>query len=286
MIQTENLTYIYAPGSSLENIALYDISLRIKKGEFLALVGSSGSGKSTLAQHFNGLLLPASGKVTVSGSDTRDKKFRRQLWQIVGMAFQYPEQQLFGEDVFEDVAFGPRNLGLTSSKVEKRVCAALEMVGLDPGEAKRLSPFSLSYGQKRRVALAGVLAVEPEVLVLDEPTAGLDPRGREQLLTVVKELRQSKGKTIVFITHNMDIATSLADRIIVLSEGRICGEGSAREIFTSPGDLKKAGLVMPMPADLLCQLGIKEMSFTLEGAKKLIEDHLIKHSRTKDVICV
>jgi energy-coupling factor transport system ATP-binding protein len=286
MIQTENLTHIYASGSSLENTALHDISLQINKGEFLALVGSSGSGKSTLAQHFNGLLLPTSGKVTVSGRDTRDKKFRRQLWRIVGMAFQYPEQQLFGEDVFEDVAFGPRNLGLTPPEVEERTCDALEMVGLNPNEVKKLSPFSLSYGQKRRVALAGVLAVDPEVLVLDEPTAGLDPRGREQLLNVIKELRQRKGKTIVFITHNMDIATSLADRMIVLNEGRICGEGSAREIFTTLGDLKKAGLVMPMPADLLCRLGIKEMSFTLEGAKKLIEDHLTKHSRTKDVICV
>jgi len=192
------------------------------------------------------------------------------------MAFQYPEQQLFGEDVFEDVAYGPRNLGLSPPEVEKRTCAALEMVGLVPEEVRKVSPFALSYGQRRRVALAGVLAVGPEVLVLDEPTAGLDPRGREQLLALIKEIRSRQGKTIVFITHNMDIATRLADRLVVLNQGRIYREGSPREIFTAPGILREAGLGTPMPVDLLYRLGIKEVSFTLEGAKKLIEDRLSK----------
>jgi len=286
MIRAENLTYIYAIGSPLEHTALYDISLHIKKGEFFALVGSSGSGKSTLAQHFNGLLLPAGGKVIVSGRDTRDKKFRRQLWRIVGMAFQYPEQQIFGEDVFEDVAFGPRNLGLSPLEVEKRTYAALEMVGLTPEEVRKVSPFALSYGQRRRVALAGVLAVGPEVLVLDEPTAGLDPRGREHLLNVIKELRYRQGKTIVFITHNMDIATRLADRIVILNQGSIFREGSPREIFTAPDILKEVGLGIPMPADLLYRLGIKELSFSLEGAEKLIIDRLLKQPQAKGVFCV
>lgn len=272
IIRVEGLTHIYAAGTPLAVAALHEVSLAVKKGEFLVLAGPTGSGKSTLAQHFNGLLLPTAGIVRVAGRDTREKNFRRRLWQLVGLAFQYPEQQLFAETVFDDVAFGPRNLRLAAEEVEKRAAAALEMVGLDPREAKECSPFALSQGQRRRAALAGILAIDPAVLVLDEPAAGLDPRGRRRLLGVFKELQQRRGKTIVLITHDMDNAASLADRIVVLKEGRIFREGTPREVFGDPGPLLEIGLRLPVPAEILRRLGIEGVALTLPEAEERINE--------------
>ncbi|MCL6447539.1 MAG: energy-coupling factor transporter ATPase [Armatimonadetes bacterium] len=272
IIRVEGLTHVYAAGTPLAAAALRDVSLSVKKGEFLVLAGPTGSGKSTLAQHFNGLLLPTAGIVRVAGRDTREKNFRRRLWQLVGLAFQYPEQQLFAETVFDDVAFGPRNLRLAAEEVEKRAAAALEMVGLDPREAKERSPFALSQGQRRRAALAGILAIDPAVLVLDEPAAGLDPRGRRRLLGVFKDLQQRRGKTIVLITHDMDNAALLADRIVILKEGRIFREGTPREVFGDPGPLLEIGLRLPVPAEILRRLGIKGVALTLPEAEERINE--------------
>lgn len=272
IIRVENLTHVYAAGSPLAVTALVDVSLSVKKGQFLVLAGPTGSGKSTLAQHFNGLLLPTAGIVRVAGRDTREKKFRGQLWRLVGLAFQRPEQQLFGENVFEDVAFGPRNLRLTAGEVAKRVAAALEMVGLNPQEVKDLSPFALSQGQRRRVALAGILAGDPAVLVLDEPTAGLDPQGRRQLLNLFKDLQRCRGKTIVLITHDLDVAAGLADQIIVFYEGRIFRKGRPRQVFGSCASLKKIGMRPPLPAELLHRLGIQAVALTLAEAERKIKE--------------
>ncbi len=272
IIRVENLTHVYAAGTPLAAAALRDVSLSVKKGEFLVLAGPTGSGKSTLAQHFNGLLLPTAGIVRVAGRDTRERNFRRRLWQLVGLAFQYPEQQLFEKTVFDDVAFGPRNLRLAAEEVEKRVAAALEMVGLDPREAKEHSPFALSQGQRRRAALAGILAIDPAVLVLDEPAAGLDPRGRRRLLGVFKDLQQRRGKTVVLITHDMDNAALLADRIVVLKEGRIFREGTPREVFGDPGPLLEIGLRLPVPAEILRRLGIEGVALTLAEAEERINE--------------
>ncbi len=271
MIRAENLTYTYAAGTPLAIPALCDVSLSVRKGEFLALVGPVGAGKSTLVQHFNGLLLPTRGRVLVAGRDTRRKEVRRRLWQLVGLAFQYPEQQLFAQTVFDDVAFGPRNLRLPSQEVAERVFEALEMVGLDPQEVRELSPFALSQGQRRRVALAGILAVRPEVLVLDEPTAGLDPRGRRRLLGLFKDLQRCQGKTIILITHQMDVAAELADRVIVLCQGRIFRQGSPREVFADAGALQEIGLKPPLPVELLSRLGIPEVALTLTEAEMKIK---------------
>ncbi|MEW6424115.1 MAG: energy-coupling factor transporter ATPase [Bacillota bacterium] len=274
IIRVENLSHVYAAGTPLAVTALEDVSLSVKKGEFLVLAGPTGSGKSTLAQHFNGLLLPTAGIVRVAGRDTREKKFRRRLWRLVGLVFQYPEQQLFAETVFDDVAFGPRNLRLPSPEVAGRVFAALEMVGLDPQEVKDLSPFALSQGQRRRTALAGILAVDPPILVLDEPAAGLDPRGRRRLLALFKDLQRRRGKTIVLITHNMDVAAEFADRMIVLNEGKLFREGSPREVFAGWAALQGIGLKPPVAAELLQRLGSRAVALTLAEAEEEIKGML------------
>ncbi|OAT81174.1 energy-coupling factor transporter ATPase [Desulfotomaculum copahuensis] len=256
MITVNNLTHIYAPGTPLETISLRNINLQISRGEFVALAGPTGSGKSTLAQHFNGLLLPSAGCVLVNGMDTRDKKKRRELWRTVGLVFQYPEQQLFEENVFAEVAFGPRNMGLDRREVERRVRRALEMTGLEYDTVKSMSPFMLSGGQQRRVALAGILAVEPPVLVLDEPAAGLDPAGRRHLLEQIKAWQLSRGTTVILITHNMEDAARYADRMVVLLKGEKWREGTPRQIFGQPEGLHEAGLDLPLPAGVM--FGLKE----------------------------
>lgn len=254
IIRVENLTHIYSAGTPFEVAPLDRISLEIKKGEFYAIVGATGSGKSTLVQHFNGLLTPATGRVWACGVDIADKKARRGLWRKVGLVFQHPEQQFFEETVFEDVAFGPRNMGLSKDEVRKRVIWALKQVGLDPELAERQSPFQLSGGNMRRAAIAGVLALKPEVLVLDEPTAGLDPRGRRQLLDHIENYRREHHSTIVLVTHNMEEVAARAQRVAVLHEGRLALQGTPREIFKRAGELRAMGLDIPVPAELMRQL--------------------------------
>ena len=246
MIRCERLTHIYGRGTPLATPALTDVSLTIDAGEVVGVIGASGSGKSTLVQHFNGLLRPTSGRVLLDGVDVNGRRTdRRRIRQQVGLLFQYPEQQLFEENVFADVAFGPRNLGLSEEEVRARVHQALEQVGLPPARFASRSPFDLSGGEMRRAAIAGVLAMEPRMLILDEPTAGLDPQGRREILAHVGRLHSARGMTIVLITHSMDAVAQLCKRLVVLDGGRLVADGPTRAIFADPGSLAAIGLGVP-----------------------------------------
>lgn len=254
VIKVENLTHVYSPGTPFQVVSLDGISLEIMKGELFALVGSAGSGKTTLVQHFNGIIAPAKGKVWVCGVDVSDKNKRRDLWRKVGLVFQRPEQQLFEETVFDDVAFGPRNMGLGKDEVLGRVKEALQVVGLKIDEIGTISPFRLSGGMRRRVAIAGVLALRPDVLVLDEPAAGLDPRGRRQLMDHVENFRYERGVTVVLVTHSMEEVALRADRVAVLHKGRLAMGGTPREVFNRVVELRALGLDVPAPAGLMHKL--------------------------------
>jgi energy-coupling factor transport system ATP-binding protein len=240
----EQVSHHYKSGPQT-SVALDKIDLTIHDGELLALIGHTGSGKSTLAQHLNGLLEPTSGRVLLDGEDINQKgASRRALRFKVGLVFQYPEHQLFEETVYKDISFGPKNMGLSGEDIKRRVCAAMAQVGLDYEEMQGRSPFELSGGQMRRVALAGVLAMQPRVLVLDEPTAGLDPRARDFLLSDIKRLNK-EGTTVVLISHGMDEVARLATRVAVLEKGRLVMEGSTVEIFTQQERLSAMGLDIP-----------------------------------------
>ncbi len=254
IIKVENLTHIYSPGTPFQVVSLADVSLEIARGEFFAVIGSTGSGKSTLVQHFNGILAPSKGKIWVCGADVSDKKQRHDLWRRVGLVFQQPEQQLFEETVFDDVAFGPRNMGFDQDEVKCRVEKALHQMGLDPVAVSGVPPFRLSGGMRRKVAIAGVLAMTPEVLILDEPAAGLDPRGRKQLMDLVEDFRREEGVTVVLVTHNMEEAALWTDRMAVLDKGHLVMEGSTREVFNRAGELRALGLNVPAPAQLMLKL--------------------------------
>lgn len=249
-IELKNATYIYMPKTPYERIALDDVNLTIEEGSFTAIAGHTGSGKSTLVQHFNGLLKPAKGEVLVDGVDINavDKEGRVRGWharQQVGMVFQYAETQLFEETIAQDIAFGPLNQGLSEEEAEDRVRQAMEMVGLSYPEYKDKSPFALSGGQMRRVAIAGVLAMRPKYLVLDEPAAGLDPRGREELMAEIQRLHKKGKLTIVFVSHNMEDIARYADKMVVMQGGRLRGLGRPAEIFAQDELLQAAGLQKP-----------------------------------------
>lgn len=246
MIRCEHLTYVYGRGTPLEVPALTDVSLEIATGEMVGIIGATGSGKSTLVQHFNGLLRPTSGRVLLDGEDLHAPRVdRRRIRQQVGLLFQYPEQQLFEETVFADVAFGPRNLGLPPDEVRARVRRALDLVGLPPDRVGPRSPFELSGGEMRRAAIAGVLAMEPRMLILDEPTAGLDPRARRDLLEQIRRFHRERALTIVLVTHSMDAVAQLCDRLLVLDRGRLVADGPTREVFADPARLTALGLGLP-----------------------------------------
>lgn len=241
----DHLTYIYSAGTAYEQKALLDVSFKIEDGEYVALLGQTGSGKSTLAQHLNGLLKPDSGTVYVDGEDIFEKGYDlKALRGRVGLVFQYPEYQLFEEDVFTDVCFGPKNLGLERTEVELRAYEALKLVGLRD-EAFYQSPFDLSGGEKRRVALAGVLAMKPSVLMLDEPTAGLDPMGREWLFELIDRLRDEQGITVILISHSMDDVAEHADRLLVMDKGALVMDGAPRDVFSYYRELAGMGLDIP-----------------------------------------
>jgi energy-coupling factor transport system ATP-binding protein len=250
-IQIENLTHTYMPGSPFQATAIRDISLTVSDSEFLGVIGHTGSGKSTLVQHLNGLLTPTSGRVLVDGVDVFAKDTnRKKIRQQVGLVFQYPEHQLFEETVEKDIAFGPKNLGLHQEEISKRVREACVQVGISFEEYGQRSPFELSGGQMRRVAIAGVLAMRPKVLVLDEPTAGLDPAGRDSILSMVKELHAAGGLTVIMVTHSMDDIARLATRLVVLSKGTLVLNGSPREVFSRVEEMEGYGLGVPQAAKL------------------------------------
>ncbi|MHC1787001.1 MAG: energy-coupling factor transporter ATPase [Christensenellales bacterium] len=254
-ITLEHLGHTYQPGSPFQATAIHDISLEIQDGELLALIGHTGSGKSTLAMHLNGLLQPTQGRVLLDGQDINAKETNKRAVRFqVGLVFQYPEQQLFEETVRKDIGFGPRNMGLSQEEIDSRVRGAMEKIGLPYEEIAEKSPFELSGGQMRRVALAGVLAMRPRILVLDEPTAGLDPRARDFLLSDVAALHR-EGTTVVMISHSMDDVARLATRIAVLEKGGLCMAGSPQEIFSQVERLSGMGLDVPQASKLRHLLG-------------------------------
>ena len=250
-IEITQLSHTYLPGSALAYPALADISLSIMDGEFLGIIGHTGSGKSTLIQHLNGLLLPTDGNVLVDGLNTREKKLRKQIRSLVGMVFQYPEYQLFEETVERDLAFGPKNMGLKEEEIHERVWEALRLVGLPPEDFAEKSPFELSGGEKRRAALAGILAMRPKYLVLDEPMAGLDPRGRREILALIESLRRDYGTGIIMVSHSMDDVAMYSDRIAVLDQGSLGMLGTPEEVFSRGEELLNMGLNLPQATRLV-----------------------------------
>lgn len=257
-IEVSHLTHCYSEGSALRTVALDDVSFRIEDGEFVGIIGHTGSGKSTLVQHLNGLLKPTSGQVFIDGEDLNGEHVnRRALRQRIGLVFQYPEYQLFEETVAKDIAFGPKNQGLSADDIKERVRYAMDCVHLDYDKYAERSPFELSGGQMRRVAIAGVLAMRPSVLILDEPTAGLDPRGRDKILTMLEELHGREYVTILMVSHSMDDMARLATRLVVMSEGKIVAEGTPRDIFSREDMMTSIGLDVPDAARLCACLRAK-----------------------------
>lgn len=276
-IKVNNVVYKYMPGTPFEKVALDNISLEIGSGEFIGLIGHTGSGKSTLIQQLNGLLKPTSGEIYINDMCITSKGANlKKIRQEIGLVFQYPEHQLFEETVYKDISFGPLNLGMSEETVLNRAKRALNIVGMDFEKYKDLSPFDLSGGQKRRVAIAGVLAMEPKILILDEPTAGLDPRGRDEILGKIKELHKEYNMTIILVSHSMEDVAKLADRLIVMHEGKIVMTGKPREVFKEPQTLEKIGLGVPQVTYLVRELkrngfDIKEDIITVEEARIELE---------------
>ena len=263
MLTLENVSLVYQPNTPFETAALKDVSLTIQKGEFLAVIGHTGSGKSTFAQLLNGLLTPTSGRVLLEGQDVHQKGFdKKTLRRRVGMVFQYAENQLFEETVYKDIAFGPKNQGLSEEEISQRVKYAMERVGLGFALFADKSPFDLSGGQMRRVAIAGVLAMQPDLLVLDEPAAGLDPMGRQDMLQMVKGLHE-EGRSIVMITHSMDDAARYADRIVVFDHGRAVMQGTVQEVFRDAEKMLSLGLDVPQVYRLSLEIRKKHPDFPL-----------------------
>ena len=276
-IVIKNLTHIYNEGMPFASIALDNISIEIKDRDFVGLIGHTGSGKSTLIQHLNGILKPSSGEIFINEFNITDPKLNlTEIRKRVGVVFQYPEYQLFEETVEKDIAFGPSNLGLEAEEINSRVKLSMESVGLNYEEYKDKSPFELSGGQKRRVAIAGVIAMNPEVLILDEPTAGLDPGGRDEIFDLIKKLHRDNNMTIILSSHSMDDMAKLAQTIIVMNHGKIEFVGSPKEVFKSNTDrLKEIGLDIPQVLELALKLrekgfDIKEDILTVEEAKEEI----------------
>lgn len=274
MIRTENLSHIYQAGSPFEKSAVRNVNLHIKKGEFVGLIGHTGSGKSTLIQHFNALEAPTSGKIYIDGIDiTQPRLNLKPIRQKVGLVFQYPEHQLMEETVRKDIAFGPGNLGLSKEEMEERVMRAAKMIGI-PDEMLDKSPFELSGGEKRRVAIAGVLAMQPMALVLDEPTAGLDPAGRDELLALLGRMHQD-GMTVVLVSHSMEDVAKTVQRVIVMNEGEIAMEGSVAHVFSQAKALQQMGLNVPQISMVVSRLRERGVNiptdiYTIEQARQVI----------------
>ena len=280
MIKAENVNYIYQQGMPFERQALYDVNIEIEDGSLVALIGHTGSGKSTLIQHFNALVKPTSGKIIINGIDvTAPKADLRLVRKTVGLVFQYPEHQLFEETVYKDIAFGPKNMGFSDEKIDKRVRESAALVGLKEKHLTR-SPFDLSGGQKRRVAIAGVLAMNPKVLILDEPTAGLDPKGRDEILATIKKLHEENKKMIIiFVSHSMEDVAKTAERVIGMNDGHVEMQGTVAEVFAQAEHLQKIGLNVPQVTLLTDKLRlagydlpehIYTVKYAADAIKKLI----------------
>ena len=263
ILSVKNLKYVYSAGTPFEHTALEDVSFSVNRGEFIGIIGHTGSGKSTLMQQLNGLLKPTSGSVILDGQDIwSDKKLTRQARFRVGLVFQYPEYQLFEETVYRDIAFGPKNMGLPAGEVDRRVREAAGFVGITDAQLQA-SPFDLSGGQKRRVAIAGVIAMEPEILILDEPTAGLDPSGRREILSNIAAYRKSKNATIMMVSHSMEDVARLTDRLLVLSGSRLAMDGTPDEIFAHTDELVNMGLNIPQVTQVF--LHLRQMGLDVPG---------------------
>ena len=279
-IKIEHLNHIYNANTPFESKALDDVSLEIQDGDFIGLIGHTGSGKSTLIQHLNGLLKPSSGLIEVDGIDITKKKMKlKKIRQKVGLVFQYPEHQLFEETIYLDIAFGPKNLSLSDEEIDIRVKNSMELVGLDFLEMKDRSPFDLSGGQKRRAAIAGVLAMKPDILILDEPTAGLDPRGREEILDQIRSVYDRKDITIILVSHSMEDIARLVEKIVVMHKGKIAMYDTPLEVFKRVEELESFGLAVPQITYFMRALSQKGKSvntdiFTIDEAKEEVMKYL------------
>jgi len=275
-INIEHLTHTYMPGSPFASVAIQDVNLTIEDGELIGLLGHTGSGKTTLIQHLNGLVKPTEGRIVVDGLDLTEKGVSLlEVRRKVGLVFQYPEYQLFEETVAKDIAFGPKNLGLSAGEIDRRVRRAMEQVGLVYDQIAECSPFELSGGQMRRVAIAGVLAMEPKVLILDEPTAGLDPAGRRSILNMIRSLHAAGGLTVIMVSHSMDDISTLATRLVVMSKGEMVLTGTPREVFMQQDLLQSIGLDVPEAAKLTHALraegfDLPEDLYTLDEVRQAI----------------
>ncbi|MCD7768239.1 MAG: energy-coupling factor transporter ATPase [Oscillospiraceae bacterium] len=276
ILTVEHLTHVYSPGMPLEKTAIEDVSLEIEKGQLLGVIGHTGSGKSTFIQHLDGLLKPTSGVVRFNGADINaDKALLRNVRFQVGLVFQYPEYQLFEETVFRDIAFGPKNMGLDEAEVRERVAEAAAFVGV-PEALMEASPLELSGGQKRRVAIAGVIAMRPEVLILDEPTAGLDPAGRESILKNICAYQKSSGAAVLLISHSMDEVARIADRLIVFHDGHVAMDGTSAEVFGQAPMLKEMGLTVPAAT---------EIALALRARGVALPDGIYTISHLQELLC-
>lgn len=278
MIEVKNLTHVYSEDLPHQQVALDDVSFTIGDGEFVGIIGHTGSGKSTLLQHLNGLLKPKTGTIVIDGLDITDKKTSMiEVRKKVGLVFQYPEYQLFEETVAKDVAFGPKNLGLSQQEIDERVRQSIIAVGLDYDAVKNMSPFELSGGQKRRVAIAGVIAMNPDVLILDEPTAGLNPKAHEDILNLVTGIHKQGGRTVILVSHNMNDIARICDRVLVMDQGKLAMNGTPREVFAREEELKKMGLALPEAAEIASRLraagmNIDEICLTIDEAAEAIAE--------------
>ena len=279
-LKTENLTYVYGEGTPFKITALDNVNIDLEKGEFVAIIGHTGSGKSTLVQHLNGLLKPTNGNIFLDGKNIHDSKGNLYDARVrVGLCFQYPEYQLFEETVYKDIAFGPTNMGLSKTEIDERVRNAAKYVGI-PDEMLLKSPFDLSGGEKRRVAIAGVISMEPEILILDEPTSGLDPMGREHILGLVKNYREQTGKTVIIVSHSMDDVAKYATKVIVMNSSMVEMSGTVDEVFEKASRLREIGLSVPQITEIFIKLrekgyDVSEKIYTVEQGynelKKLFE---------------
>lgn len=279
VIRTENLTYTYSQGTPFEKTAVKDVNIEIEEGELVGIIGHTGSGKSTLIQHLNGLIKPTSGKIFIDGVDIHDKDIKlRDVRFKVGLVFQYPEYQIFEETVYKDIAFGPTNMGLDEGEIDKRVRETAKLVGIDDSLLNK-SPFELSGGQKRRVAIAGVMAMRPKVLILDEPTAGLDPRGREMILGQIKHYHEETGSTVLLVSHSMEDVARFAQKILVMNKGEVFCYDTPPAVFARADEIAAIGLSVPQITKVFSMLrsrgiNIRGDVYTIEFAMKTINEYL------------